>query len=327
MTYTPRFVTETDQPSPWLDCCWSSAVMLGEKATLGQIPGTSAEREALRADSGDKEGGSNFGNVDVATRKRYGWTFARCGNWNELLHLLANGYGAHLNLNMHYMPDLYNRFDPGFARRPDAYHSVYAERYDPVHERVWWQNPLGRGSYTGEWVPTALLRAAMLPMGAILSQVVAEGVHRKESTVLADTYTSATVFAGPRRWVVRAGVRLLGYKWNPLTGAFSVAVDRTFAEDSSALADAQVVIAQKPDATVVPHGTFLRVSNGSYAGLLVSAGKVELQTAPPPADVAALIRERDGFRDVAQQRGLQLDLDKKAAAEAIAANQRITGEH
>jgi len=73
-SYSPPFVTETDQPAPWLDCSWASALMLANMATLGKYPTTRNERQELRNASGDHFGGSNLHDVAIGIQVRYGWT-------------------------------------------------------------------------------------------------------------------------------------------------------------------------------------------------------------------------------------------------------------
>jgi len=178
-SYSPPFVTETDQPAPWLDCSWASALMLANMATLGKYPTTRNERQELRNASGDHFGGSNLHDVAIGIQVRYGWTLTLDSpSWTELLQRLARGDGAEVQGLYSRLTPHFQRWDPAFAQRgTDSGHAVYVQGHDRggnyhldhagVPTDVFWNDPLGRSPagtpatqrYRGEWMPIAVLHA------------------------------------------------------------------------------------------------------------------------------------------------------------------------
>lgn len=169
--YTPPFITETDQPGPWLDCMWASLSMLLEKWSQGQLP---VERHALRAASGDREGGSSMADVARGARSlgielRYSPEGGDPLTWEDLLDRLAHGGGALLAGNYAQLPAHYTRWNRSFAAKPLPSHAVYVERYEPKTGRLWLMDPLGRGDYNGEWISAAALQSyAFIAPGGLL---------------------------------------------------------------------------------------------------------------------------------------------------------------
>ena len=145
--YVPRFVTETDQASPWYDCTWASAVMLDEVATLGAVPATRDERQALRALVKGPIGGSNLDDVTRATQIRYGWPTPRFGGtWGALLAAIGSHSGAELCGIYAKLPEHFTRWDPGFAAMGSAStHAVFVCDYRPDGTLLWF-DPLAQNT-------------------------------------------------------------------------------------------------------------------------------------------------------------------------------------
>lgn len=154
------FVTETDV-RPWRDCLWASASMLLDKWTNGELR---VSHERLRRLSGDLHGGSSFPEMQVAFR-RLGFDIALTAGgdstmtWRGLLARLKSGAGAVVLGDYGKLPRWYGRWDRPFwnGKSKTDNHAVYVERYDARRGRVWMMDPLGRGSYAGEWISTASL--------------------------------------------------------------------------------------------------------------------------------------------------------------------------
>ena len=188
--YTPTFITETDQPSPWIDCMWASATMLLDKWSAGSLK---VDRHVLRAASGDTDGGSSMYDVARGTQKLYGLNLAYSPDggdpmtWADLLDRLSHGAGAVLGGNYSKLPEHYTRWDPRFAAKENPAHAVYVERYDVANDRVWLMDPLGRGDYDGEWISVANLRAfAYIARGGLVFATASPTVALAPS---ADGYT------------------------------------------------------------------------------------------------------------------------------------------
>ena len=159
--YRPAFVTETDT-RPWTDCLWSSAAMLLDKWTNGEVQ---VSRQALRRASGDMVGGSSFDDMKVAFAKHhFRVEFSPDGGtkitWGQMLSRLERGAGAVLLGDYSQLPRYYGRWDYAFWKKTGAEdnHAVYVERYDRKRGRVWLMDPLGRDGYRGEWISTHSLR-------------------------------------------------------------------------------------------------------------------------------------------------------------------------
>jgi hypothetical protein len=165
------FVTETDV-RPWRDCLWASASMLLDKWTNGELR---VSHERLRRLSGDLQGGSSFAAMRVAFR-RLGFDIPLTAGgdstmtWQGLLARLRSGAGAVVLGDYSKLPRWYGRWDRRFwnGKGKTDNHAVYVERYDAKRGRVWMMDPLGRGSYAGEWISTwSLYRFAWFRGGRV----------------------------------------------------------------------------------------------------------------------------------------------------------------
>ena len=199
--FSPKFVTETDQPPPWLDCTWASGLMLANMASLGKYPATRAERRALRNDSTDHLGGSGLHDLARGLQVRYHWTISADGlSWPTLLAELGNGSGAIVQGIYADLPKHYQRWDTQFAAKGRlSTHAAYAQGHDRggnYHRDaqgnltdIFWCDPLGRhdvgtpaaDQYRGEWMPVAALHSFMRGLagdGDLFTATVAQGQHR-----------------------------------------------------------------------------------------------------------------------------------------------------
>lgn len=192
--YSPPFITETDEPSPWLDCTWSSGLMLANKATAtathpnGRYPGTRAEREALRAASGDRTGGSSLYDLRLGVVKRYRWTYSLLPiTWSTLMARMKAGHGANVQGLYSKLPAHFQRWDPHFATLGSrSTHAMYIQGHDrPGYQHIdpktgllldfYLCDPLGRGTYKGEWIPVGAIKAFTSGLGYFGVVTVAQG--------------------------------------------------------------------------------------------------------------------------------------------------------
>lgn len=172
--YSPAFVTETDEPSPWTDCTWSSGLMFANKATAtaahphGIYPATRAEREALRVASGDRTGGSSLYDLRLGIVRRYDWTFTlNWFSWASFMLRMKRGDGAVVQGLYSSLPSHYQRWDRAFAAKGSrSAHAMYFQGHDRAGNQhinastgmlkdLFVCDPLGRGTYRGEWIPVA----------------------------------------------------------------------------------------------------------------------------------------------------------------------------
>ena len=162
-SYRPAHVTETDE-KVWNDCTWASAVMWIDKLTGGTVR---ADREALRAASGDTTGGSSLGDVVRGARKLLGLDLRAAHDErlsvDELLDRLAAGGGAIVQGSYASLPSHLTRHDPGFAAKGVAGsgHAVYVGPLDRATGKVWWDDPLAPAGGSGEWISVKDLRKFM----------------------------------------------------------------------------------------------------------------------------------------------------------------------
>jgi hypothetical protein len=173
--YTPRFVTQTDEAPPWDDCLWASAAMLLDKWTHGRIQ---VDRQRLRRASGDFTAGSSFADLGRAVSRMYGWRPRSSPSggdrmtWNDLLQRLADGGGAIVAGDYRRLGYPYIRWSLSYALNPRAAgHAMYIESYDAVRERLWLMDPLGRGSYRGEWVAASRIHSFVWKSGKFIQAV------------------------------------------------------------------------------------------------------------------------------------------------------------
>jgi len=158
--YRPAHVTETDE-RVWNDCTWASAAMWIDKLTGGAVK---VDREALRAASGDRTGGSSLGDVVRGAKKLLGLDLRAAHDEHltvdGLLDRLASGGGAIVQGSYASLPSSLTRNDPGFAAKGVAAsgHAVYVGPLDRATGKVWWDDPLTPAGGSGQWISVRDLR-------------------------------------------------------------------------------------------------------------------------------------------------------------------------
>lgn len=199
--YQPPFVTERDarftHKGGWSDCQITSGLMLVEKMTLGGVPATRAEVDVLRALTGvPRPKGTSIDDIARAIKARYGFSISRPNaglaiTWSTFKVKLSSGDGAVLDGLYSQLGSDYTYWDPGFAQSKDKYgnddsrHAMYIDRYDPTTDKFWVMDPLGNkaAGYTGEWIPSANLKAYAMGMsfgaGYLQVSLAPEGQYAK----------------------------------------------------------------------------------------------------------------------------------------------------
>lgn len=162
--FSPRFVTETDEPSPWTDCTFCAGLMFANKAGKGKYPYDRPEREALRKASGDTVGGASLYDLRRGIERRYGWTFPLTViTWQTFLARMARGDGAVGQGLYSKLSYAHQRWDRNFAAKGSkSTHAMYFQGHDRGDNQhldakglpldLFVCDPLGRGTtYRGEW--------------------------------------------------------------------------------------------------------------------------------------------------------------------------------
>lgn len=180
--YSPVFVTETDEPN-WTDCTWSSGLMFANKAKAdaghpnGPYPATRMEREALRVASGDRTGGSSLYDLRLGISNRYHWTFALTAiSWASFMARMKRGDGAVGQGLYSTLPAHWQRWDTHFASTGSrSYHAMYFQGHDRAGNQhigpdgvltdLFVMDPLGRGTYRGEWIPVSAAKKFLNSLG------------------------------------------------------------------------------------------------------------------------------------------------------------------
>ena len=173
-SYRPAFVTERDSRfAHWSDCQLASGLMAVEKMTLGAVPGSRTELDAIRALTGvPRPQGTSLDDLARAVKARYGFNISRphagaAVNWTSFEAVLSRGTGAVVDGLYSQLGSPYTHWDPGFAAKgSQSYHAMYIDRYDPSTNMFWVMDPLGNAAagYTGQWIPAANVRAYAMGM-------------------------------------------------------------------------------------------------------------------------------------------------------------------
>lgn len=279
--YIPHFVTETDE-THWTDCTWASAVMFIDAWTLGQVI---VDRERLRAASGDTIGGSNLGDVArgidallpnlPSLYRPTTWTAADVVNYLQNNGtIIAQG----LYSSIRYISSgRYVRWDPTFATKgSNSGHAVHVTGYKIVDNvrYVFWQDPLGRGTYKGEWVPLTVLVTFLNSLRRSNGSVYVAAAKVGAAAVAPDTSTGGPMYfyrfiAQTGRFTIPAGKSVRGYKAG-LTDWVVVKTWPARSESSSAPFSARV---SRMSGDVTP-SVLLYVPDGFFEGLYVSTADV-----------------------------------------------------
>lgn len=220
---------------------------------------------ALRNLQGDQEGGTDLSDLAVAWKKVTGvpLEYGKV-TWAHYLELLRMGYLVTIQFDYGELPEedrVQKNFLDGHASTTDGYRleddgSAYIRLVDTI----------ARGTtYAGRYVEAWKIKKAT---GAIagLGFVLAAWVAKEEPMVLVEELEHYEAEGRPFR--IAAGTTVAGY--NPRER--QPVVSRRFAEVSGARATSRVRITQQPDTSRAPHGTFLRVKDGTYAGLYIEFG-------------------------------------------------------
>lgn len=285
MIYTPPFVTETDEPAPFYGCVSAAGLMLANAATYGEYPIGREAREAIhRAGGVALDDGMTGVELLTGLRLRFGWHahYVR-GTWAQLLGAMGPAGSAVLFGRYGRLPDYYYRWGRSFATGAgwDG-HAVYIQRR-PGDARLWWMDPLGRGTYAGEWITTAIAQTFAAGMGQVLAVAVRQGEHEAVITIGLLPAGSALE--------IRPGVRIIGYRYPGLEVGKATAL----ATRTRTPVDAYIDIRR---AGVTRR--FVRVTGGVWAGLLLDQTVVGLVPAPPPppppAPTIAVLRAGDELR-------------------------------
>lgn len=283
--YRPPDCSEREPDGVWEDCTWASGIMFGNAIHGRSVyPSTQREYEALRKASGDTmDGGSNLTDLRKGMLSRWGWTGSLPSrpSFANLWAALKPGVGAVVQGSMGSVPVHFRRWDLAFgANGKLAPHAVYAQREDS-QDRVWWMNPQAPKGYAGEWMSKKDLEsyyggfAGQVTIGKIGSrQVPLPDTSTEENELI----TTITTLPHGGKYVIPAGARVVGIKFDPVSGKVSATKEwepRTV--PSSASYDAEVVT------TAVRGNPFIRAIDGAFAGFLISKGQV--QATPKPAPV------------------------------------------
>ena len=168
--FRPPFVSEVDEPQ-WDDCVVCSTLMLVSAWTLGKVtdsptgpvmtrPQLKVLREQMRDHLGARKqvGGLTPADAALMVHREWPWLpplLTTPHRWDALWHSLQNGSAAAIWGN------------PSDVRKPTSPLRRWTEDDDFGHcllvlrakdDKGWVMDPLGSGSYKGQWVPEVQLR-------------------------------------------------------------------------------------------------------------------------------------------------------------------------
>jgi hypothetical protein len=150
--YEPAFLTETNERY-WRDCAVISLFRMGAYAKPSTVV-NNANREAFEKTGGHvSETPTLYGHWDKQTKEYFGHTAAIPRTWEALKASLTGEARGVIAGQMGNLTPHLKRWSPRSAA--DAGHMVNIGPYDPATNQFWWVDPLGRGSYVGEWVSAA----------------------------------------------------------------------------------------------------------------------------------------------------------------------------
>lgn len=176
MAITPPLMSERDEPyaPSWRDCTYAAAMMAAYKAGFRAFPlgYTAAEREALeRSDDRPDETGASVLDIDLAMRRRYGFTLKPVAV--PLATVLAGPAttGLLVSGRNDLLPSHLRRWSPKFM----GGHAVYVQ---PVGDkaRVRWMDPLATWGFPGEIVAVSTVLAWARPYGPGMARFAREGM-------------------------------------------------------------------------------------------------------------------------------------------------------
>jgi hypothetical protein len=168
-----------------VDCTFASALMLINKITQGQLDVSSNTQVASEILNWRTVAGAPYGDMSVGGggqppdivnganaiyNIQLPWRWFGSGDrqltWQQLLDWLDEGNGAEVAGSYHQWsssvnPQYYQyAIETGFANSSGGTgHAIYLDRRDPLTGKIWVMDPLGTGSYQGEWIPDAAIHA------------------------------------------------------------------------------------------------------------------------------------------------------------------------
>ena len=286
--YHPRFVTETDERY-WTDCTWASAVMFIDAWTLGYIR---VDRERLRTASGDTVGGSNLDDVARGMARLLPQlpSLYRPGDWSasDAVAYLRDGgvliaQGLYSSIRS-YDDGRYTRWDPTFAASGSkSGHAVCVSGYstrDGV-PYVYWQDPLGRGTYTGEWVPATVLvwflNSLRRSNGSVRVAAAKVGAAAPLPETSTETMSLYQYIAQGGTFTIPAGKTVRAYK----PGSSDWVVVKTWADHGASSGTFKAHL-HRMGGTTTP-SVLLHCNSGFFDGLYISTADV-VETIVLPKD-------------------------------------------
>lgn len=176
--YRPPFITETDE-ARWDDCTVASTLMATAAATLGETvskpdwshlnkQGLKWRREAIRNElPADKQTGpTSMADMRYAFGRFFPWLPAipfydeQRNTWSEFKAALLSGSVCVLQGN----PNKVKNTKSGLRRwtnNDDYQHAIYVDRARTKKDgsvEFWVMDPLGSGTYKGQWIPEVELK-------------------------------------------------------------------------------------------------------------------------------------------------------------------------
>lgn len=279
MPYTPIFRPQYPDPTTtqdWTNCTMSSGAMALDRHTLGKTQVWGGE---LRKHQSDQVGGTDLYDVRQAWT-HYGQALdIRSGQgWAGVLLALKEGRGVIIQYTRGFIPSAYRAgVDPSFT----GGHAAYINGILP-NGNLDYADPLAGDNGFIELPPEYMKRAA---------EAMFSGVRFAVTRITKEDELHAVVEfhpfpEGERRWRVPAGETIRAY--DP---AYPNKVIKTmkFANASSASGSGKAYIRWYGiDPAPVPRGgPFLRVTNGTFAGLYIPMHNISVDDpapVPPPVD-------------------------------------------
>ena len=267
--YRGPFCTELTRVVPTdaiADCVASAGIDMANAATGGVIPTTAVEREALRVDSGDTEGGMTFEQLRVGLHKRYGLDAHRITGRKAILDALDDGFAL-------VVFGMYNTLPRKrrFQAKADFLHAMFFNRRDAA--TVFRADPLAGRLHKGGQMPRDVFLTFAGSNGFDALGLKEASAPKQGGPNMAQTTVTLEPIQPALRVHYRAGTARF-----EATGRLTPMVN-----DGEAFVDAVATIEQTDDR--VPHGhRFLRLSSGGSAGKFVlERDTTPLDGAVPPA--------------------------------------------
>lgn len=167
---------ERDASPPFENCVAASGVNLANAATLGTIPTTDQEVQALRKATGDTVGGEGLPDLAKGMRARYGFTGLLDESWATIVTGLVSGGRAFAVIGRYdHLPPAFRTPQPTFK----DFHCAYVGSNGG--NSAWWVDPLdhsGPGGKPAGRAMSMLTLRAFCASGANASLGLIEGSER-----------------------------------------------------------------------------------------------------------------------------------------------------